>query len=311
MLKYVYGFIAIISLLLIWGYCKQIKERQSWFVLLYSSVFVVNLGYFMLSVSNTLNMALWANRVSYLGSVMLPLCMLMIILDVCKIKCRTWIVYILSAISGIVFLIAASGGITDWYYKDVTITFVRGAAKLVKEYGPLHNVYYVYLFSYLIAMVAVILYAYKKKHIFELKHASFLVCVVLGNIGIWFVEQMIKEDFEFLSISYVFTEVILLFLYGILEEINLQKYRIAYENSEVLGISKSLDDFIENCHYLSCLTSREKEVLKPILEDKKRKDIADALNVSESTIKKHTAHIFAKLEVSSRKELYAKIGYKL
>lgn len=308
MLKIVYGIIALVSFVLILGYFQQIEERKSWFVLLYSSVFVVNMGYFMMSVSGSLRMALWANRISYLGSVLLPLCMLMIILDVCKIKCRIWIVHILSVISGIVFLIAASGGITDWYYKNVTITFVGGAAKLVKEYGILHNIYYVYLFSYLTAMVTVILYAHLKKHIFERKHALFLVCVVLGNIGIWFVEQLIKEDFEFLSISYVFTEVILLSLYGILQEINLQKY--TQMNTEVPEIL-SIDEFIRSCPHLSDLTEREKEVMKPILEDKKRKDIAEELNVSESTIKKHTAHIFAKLEVSSRKELYAKIGYKL
>lgn len=310
MLKFVYGIIVIISFLLILGYFQQIKERKSWFVLLYSSVFVVNAGYFMMSISHTLDMALWANRVSYLGSVMLPLCMLMIILDVCKIKCRTWIFYILSVISGSVFLIAASGGITDWYYKEVSVTFVRGAAKLVKEYGPLHNLYYVYLFSYLTAMVCVIFYASMKKNRFDMKHAAFLVCVVLGNMGVWFVEQLIKEDFEFLSISYVFTEIILLFLYGILQEMNVQKYKMANEHKNISEIL-SVDEFIKECSQLSCLTDREKEVLRPILEDKKRKDIAEELNVSESTIKKHTAHIFAKLEVSSRKELYAKIGYKL
>ena len=42
-------------------------------MLLFSSVLVVNLGYLLLSVSGSLEMALHANRVAYLGSVFLPL----------------------------------------------------------------------------------------------------------------------------------------------------------------------------------------------------------------------------------------------
>jgi DNA-binding CsgD family transcriptional regulator len=47
-----------------------------------------------------------------------------------------------------------------------------------------------------------------------------------------------------------------------------------------------------------------------MLQDKKRKDIADELSVTGHTIKKHTAHIFAKLEVTNRKELHEKLGIK-
>lgn len=305
-IKLIYGLITIISVLLLVSYYRQIEDRKNWFVLLYVSVCVVNMGYFMMSISSTLKGALFANRLSYFGSVFLPLCMLMIILDVCKINCRKWLVYVLSTVSVIVFLIAASGGITEWYYKEVSIIYIEGAAKLIKEYGPLHNIYYVYLFSYFAAMISVILYATKSKHLFNSKHASLLVGVVFGNIGIWFVEQMIKVDFEFLSISYIITELFLLLLYGILQE-----HAMLMQNPQTVEAeSINVDEFVKNCPELDCLTARELEVLKPILEDKKRKDIAEELNVSESTIKKHTAHIFAKLEVSNRKELYAKIGYK-
>lgn len=40
--------------------------------LVFTSIFVVNTGYFILSISKSLEMALWANRIAYLGSAMLP-----------------------------------------------------------------------------------------------------------------------------------------------------------------------------------------------------------------------------------------------
>ena len=56
------------------------------------------------------------------------------------------------------------------------------------------------------------------------------------------------------------------------------------------------------------LTGREMEVLNYILDNVKRRDIAERMFVSENTVKKHTSHIFSKLGVSSRSELFSRIA---
>ncbi len=56
----------------------------------------------------------------------------------------------------------------------------------------------------------------------------------------------------------------------------------------------------------SQLTDREKQVLDMLLLGKKRVEIADALYVSEETVKKQITSIYAKLGVKSRSELFAK-----
>ncbi len=56
----------------------------------------------------------------------------------------------------------------------------------------------------------------------------------------------------------------------------------------------------------SSLTAREKEVLELLLKGKKRYEIAQALFVSEETVKKQITSIYRKLGVSSRSELFAK-----
>ena len=313
-IKVMYGVISVISMLLIIGYCQLIKKREVWFLLLYISVFVVNVGYFALSVSGTLEKALIANRLAYLGSVFLPLCMLMSIMNVCKIRIRRGLVCVLLCISAVVFLIAASGGYTDWYYKEVTLTFVNGAAKLLKTYGSLHNVYYIYLFSCFALMAAVIGYAVVKKKVFEYKHAALLACVVLGNIAIWFIEQRIEVYFEFLSISYIVSELVLLFVYGLLQDYERIEHKTVELENEMKLLTEEhksdLNNVLQQCVEAQGLTEREAEVLRLIIEDKRRKDIAEELGVTEHTIKKHTSHIFSKMDVTSRKELYQKIGYR-
>ena len=76
-LSFVYGLVAAVSLVLVLVYRFAVKHRERWLLLLFNAVFIVNAGYFLLSVSRSLDFALWANRVSYLGSVFLPFAMLM------------------------------------------------------------------------------------------------------------------------------------------------------------------------------------------------------------------------------------------
>ena len=54
---------------------------------------------------------------------------------------------------------------------------------------------------------------------------------------------------------------------------------------------------------LDPLTEREKDVLAELLSGKSNKEIAEALFISESTVKTHVRSIFSKYDVSSRAEL--------
>ena len=134
----IYGATAFLSLLLLVGYCSLLKKKEPWFILLFSSVFVVNTGYLCLSLSQTVEQALFANRISYLGSVVLPLSMLMIILNVTNLKYKKWLLWILIPVTVFVFFVAASPGYLDIYYKSVTLIKVGGVSVLEKEYGPWH-----------------------------------------------------------------------------------------------------------------------------------------------------------------------------
>lgn len=309
----IYGVLAGISLLLLIGYGTLVKKKEMWLLLLFSSIFLVNAGYFALSVSKTLGEALLANRITYLGSVFLPFFMLMTIADVCNHPCKKSTVGVLIGINVIVFLIAASPGYTDWYYKEVALVFVDGAAKLKKVYGPLHSIYFVFLFSYFAMMVGLIFRATRKKWLYSTKHALLLLVVVLLNILFWLVEQLIHWNFEFLSVSYVISELLLLCLYSMLQDIEeMQNLAQHAKTAEVSGkeTRRSSEEIVEYWSGAAGLSPREKEVFRELLTDKKRKEIAEKLCVSENTVKTHTSNVLSKMEVSNRGELTEKVFQK-
>ena len=305
----IYGILVGVSLLLLIGYGALIKKKEMWLLLLFASIFLVNAGYFALSASKTLGEALLANRIAYLGSVFLPFFMLMTIVDVCHYPRKKWMVGILLCVNVVVFLIAASPGYMEWYYKDVALVFVDGAAKLQKVYGPLHKVYFVYLFSYFAMMVGLIFRSVRKKLVDSPKQAFLLLVVVLLNIMFWLVEQMINWDFEFLSVSYVISELLLLVLYSMLQdyaELQLQTVPQPAETEE----TDTMDDLEQKAAHwaeVAQLSPREKEIFWELLTDKKRKEIAETLCISENTVKTHTSNVFSKLEVSTRNELIEKV----
>ena len=208
-----YGIIALISLCMV-GVCVALdKKRDVWLLLVFVSVSVCNLGYFMLSVSQSLGSALNSSRLVYLGSVFLPFFLLMMVLRFCGMK-RSMPLMITLVTVGIVMLgITTSPGILPIYYKTVDFEIVNGTGKLIREYGPLHTLYYVYLIGYMFSMVGVAICAIAKKKIKSHLHTILLLCTVFCNILIWLVEQFLPRGFEWLSISYILTECLILAIY--------------------------------------------------------------------------------------------------
>ncbi len=315
-----YGVVCLLSLILLIAYFFVNKKQNKWLMLLFISVAICNIGYFMLSVSSNLTFALISNSIAYVGNIFLPFFMLMLILDVCKIKHNKVLTYSLLAIGVIMLFIATSGGYLPIYYKEVSLELVNGGARLVKEYGVLHNLYYVYLFGYMLSMIVIIIYAIAKKKIKSKMHAIFLSVIVLGNILVWLIEQFVEHQFEFLCLSYIVNEMLLLLLYGILREY--EKKMNAQLQNGTSSADLSLIDFndkfseeqiaiiFERWEKINNLTKREREVLKHILLGEKRKDIAVKLYISDSTVKNIITNILSKLEVDNREELY-KIAKKI
>ncbi len=314
-LTFVYGAVAILSVLILIGYLLWEKKKEWNFIFLISCVAVVNTGYFLLAAAPSLSMAMFANGISYFGAAYSVLAMLMIISDVCQIKKRKWLRGVFIGISTAAFLLAASGDWLGLYYRSVDIVNVGGMTKLVKDYGPLHTLYTVYLLSYVLIMVAVIWYASKKQRLTSFKYTLLLFIAVLLNLGVWAVEQGLNEDFEFLSVSYIVTEVILLLLYGMLRDYGILQPGGALLSVQMLSqlqpktppagqLPPGMEDlFARFAQRVNTLSGAERRILNYYIDGHDTADIPELAFISIHTVKKHNRSIYQKLEVASRDEL--------
>lgn len=318
-----YLITTMISFILLLGYISFVKKREILFVFLYSAVFLINVGYAFLAASSSVPEALLANKISYLGAVFLPLFMYLIISEESNIKLPRCVISCLIAVSTFIFFLVASPGYSDLYYKGVELVITDYGSYLIKDYGPLHLVYYIYLFAYFALMASTILYSYYSHKNKSLKLVLHLLACVTCNIFVWYLGQVFHFQFEFLSVSYIVTEAYLLSLYNMMEEFHEKEQNLIepsmvtmiidskdheeddlYENTPLL----TLDEIIKYWPQVSQLTPRELEVFQLLIQNKKRKDIAELLCVSENTVKKHTSNIFAKLNISNRTEIIKTIS---
>ena len=311
----VYGVAAVLSLALLVLYCFITKKKDPWYLLLFASIMVVNIGYFALAISQNLTEALLANRVSYLGSVFLPLSMLMIIVGATHVRISKWLPGALLGLAAVIFLIAASPGYLPIYYKDVSFAIVNGAATLIKEYGPLHVMYLIYLLGYFGAMITIIVHAILQDKIDSLAYAVIIAIAVFVNLGVWMIEQLVDIDFEFLSVSYIISECFLLGLHFMMVEAEKLKFRLAQPVSDgtpapqepAQPAQPASSEEEEQLKFfragLSQLTPKERELYECYIAGLSTNVIMEQLAIKENTLKFHSKNLYGKLGVNSRKQL--------
>lgn len=233
--------------------------------------------------------------------------------------------------------------------KDVVLETVNGVTVLGKTYGAWHVLYLFYLLGYFGIMIAMIIYAKMQNKADSQVYATILGGAVFVNIGVWLLEQMVKVDFEILSVSYIITEFFLLSLCMMMQEkeepVQKGELPVPLENPEIeeavlveeereagkeeaVSVVEPVDrqrndvedtavvieEYQEKCKYfaehLYLLTKTEKRVYEYHLEGKTTKEIMKEMEITQNTLKYHNKNIYSKLGVSSRKQLQ-EIGRQL
>jgi DNA-binding CsgD family transcriptional regulator len=147
------------------------------------------------------------------------------------------------------------------------------------------------------------------KKVAEKKHAGLLIAIALCNIVMWIIEKFIDLNFEFLSVSYILSECMLLFLYWMMQDyINIKNLPVKGDSNPIVIIdsmtkAEKINKIILKLPEGTTLSARQIDVLEGILEGKSRKEISSDLFLSENTVKMHISSLYRILGVNNRDEL--------
>ena len=309
-----YGLIFAFSLIMPFLYfaCIRKKQDEPWLLVLFLCVCVVTLGYFLVSISKTVVFALWANKITYLGQVFVPMCMFMIISKLCGYTYKKWVLGVFIGLAVIMYAIVFTTGWLDWYYTNATLEFENGSAYLVKEYGVLHPINLIYVLIYFVAMLGVCIASLVKKKDASQKLAGFMLAIVLGNVGMWIVEKITTWNFELLSATYFMSVLAYFFVYLLLQDY-IRKVDVPTPSTEKARVivldsipkAERLERVLKLLPADKTLTARQMEMLDGLLDGKSQKEIAADLHISESTVKWHFGILYTTLNVSGKDEILA------
>lgn len=314
-LSVVYGILALLSVLLFLAYFLFAQRKNKLFLALFGCVTAANSGYFLMAICKSIVVAKIANGLSYFGGAFAVLVMVLIIYEVCRMRKRKWLTGLLIGCSIAIFALAASGDWLGLYYRSVSLETINGMSHLVKEYGPLHSLYAVYLLVYVLLMVGIIVHAAKKKRLASPKYTLFLLVAVLLNVGVWLVEQMLDENFEFLSVSYIVTAVLLLLIYGMLSDYGIIQSGGSLVSVQMLTqlntrqinpgqLPPNMEDMFRRfAEKVKTLSAAERRILNYYIAGHEIAELPDLAFISINTVKKHNRGIYQKLGVASRDEL--------
>lgn len=163
--------------------------------------------------------AIAAQKISYLSDCILNLVSLFILFDVCQVKVKKWVRFILYAyslfVTGIAFatqLILPDGTEIRTIYNSITIEFVNDTAIMHKDYAWAHPLFYILSFGYMIAGVVTFSVVMLKKKKISYKNALFTILLYFITILSYLAARLLHISYEITPVAMVMSEGVLLYI---------------------------------------------------------------------------------------------------
>ncbi len=248
MLNGIYTALFIMSFIMFVMLVARYKNKISiYYVLMFECVLITNFGYMQLSDATNVKMAIFANQTVYLGSSFCPFFLLMSIADLCKAKVNKALQIFLIVYSAVIFALISSVGAFSWYYKDVQLARENGVSILIKEYGPLHSLYPIYLFGIIIMSFVIVVNSFLRKKDVSYITSSILLVLMVMIVSVYTIEKAFALKTEFLPLAYVIAQIVILIL---LRRISLYDVTAISTNSMVESVSYGFITYDSNERYL-------------------------------------------------------------
>lgn len=205
-----YFIVFLISILLTVHILVKNRKIDNIFILF---CFLLNLnigGQYLISVSKSVEMAVWANKIMYIGGCYLPYVIFLFVTRLSNIKINKILNAILILYATTILFFVVSVEYSNLYYVSVDLIFGKDFNYIVKEYGPLHALYPSMMILYVILLTILVLRTFRKKTQLP-THVVITITFICSSLIItYLLERLLKSKISYLPIGYIL--VIILFI---------------------------------------------------------------------------------------------------
>ena len=188
------------------------RPLNTYFTAFFFSIVLADFGYLFLALSTTIEGAIVANKVCYLGACFLPLFLFLLICRLCSFNLSRWIKLALFLYSALVFALSCTVGFSDVFYESVRYVVLNGFGSYMPTYGPVHVLWNILLYFYMVANVVVIVIAAKKKRNVSYKTLIAIAALAFVSIGAFILARNMENDTLLMPLVYLIDEFVLLYV---------------------------------------------------------------------------------------------------
>ena len=184
-----YFILFVISFLYLALLLWQFKNHVSVFYMLLSvCIMLINYGFWQVSIATTLDAALSATKISYLGSGFVAFFMVCSISKLCKFRLHPAILIVWFVICTFITFAAQTVGHSDIYYRSVELIHENGFTYLKKEYGPAHKLFTMNIMLCFVCSLLILVQAFIRRK--KVSHISGICSLlVMGCVSaVYFVQ---------------------------------------------------------------------------------------------------------------------------
>ncbi len=186
---------------------KEYQSELNFFISL--ALLLRSYGQLRVAGAETLEVALFADKVFYFGSAFLPTFLFLAVARLGKIKLPKIIEGIAMLYSTIIMLLALTIGKSKIYYSEVYLVHhSSGYVTIGKEYGPLHFLYTLMMICYAVGFAWLLFKAFKNKNSISrrvITTASYMAIIV---IVFYAVGRFVETEISLTSVVYLIATIV-------------------------------------------------------------------------------------------------------
>ncbi len=162
---------------------KWNKSYNTYITIIFILIPITNAGALLMSMSESLEGALMATRISYIGGCYLSFFIINSIFDLCELKVSRWVRAAIFAHCTLLYAFVVTAKEGSPFYKHIEFSVVDGVPVFEKTYGPVHTIFVISVIGYAIASFVAIIYTGMKKkkvsnHMLRLLYVPQLICLI-------------------------------------------------------------------------------------------------------------------------------------
>lgn len=180
------------------------KKANTLFVLMSLCITLNCLGRYLLSIAPTLETALWANKMLYVGACYTAPVVILVVAQLCGLRAPVLLRVLLFSAATVNYAFVLTTGHSGLYYETVELASAEaGYHYLVKSYGPAHLFYPIFTIACAAVLLFYLILAIRNRHMISSRAVTLISALSIATVVSYVLEKIFSSAIDWHAIGFL------------------------------------------------------------------------------------------------------------